>query len=293
MGEGRFTTLSVFSSYLHIWLSIGIAVGYFGSPILSPYAFLAPLTLSVMMLAVGFTTLLKDFRANLGSVIPGTLVQWVMPLLGFVVGSLLQLPTEAVLSLVVLGAVSNALSANVFVKLARGRTALSSMISATSTFASLLTIPLFTFILFSQSVQIDPSLMLVNLLIYMIVPLLIGLYLGTKKALIEDRSWTGIASLALIILIVLSSSQLIIGYILITVLIATLLMNLGGYGIGFIVSRKFNFDKSTGIFVVGLRNFGIAIAILIALDFPGSTLAAPIIYGIVQSVTASILVRRI
>ncbi|MFQ5920781.1 MAG: bile acid:sodium symporter family protein, partial [Nitrososphaerales archaeon] len=241
--------ISVFSSYLPLWLAVGIAAGYFGSPVLSAYAHLAPLTLSVMMFAVGLTTPLRDFRTNLRAVIPGTLIQWSMPFAGYAVGILLQLPAEVTLSLVVLGAVSNALSANVFVKLARGQTALSSMISVTSTFGSLLTVPLFTYILFSRGIPIDPSSALLSLLIYVIVPLVIGLYLGHRKRWLKEESWTGVASLALVLLIVLSSSQLVVEPVLITVLAATLLMNLGGYGIGYIASRGFGFDRSTGILV--------------------------------------------
>ncbi len=285
--------VSFLSKYLPLWLGIGTAAGYLGSPVLSPYTHLAPLTLSVMMFAVGLTTPLRDFRTNLRTVVPGTLVQWSMPLVGYAVGVALRLPAEVTLGMVVLGAVSNAISANVFVKLAGGRTALSSMISVTSTFASLLTVPLFAYLLFSRGIPLDPYSIIFSLLVYVVAPLVAGLCLGRVGSWLREESWTDIASLALVALIIFSSSQLLVEPLLITVTAATILMNLGGYGIGYAASRTLGMDLSTGVFVTGLRNFGISIAILIALGLPASTLSAPIIFGIVQSITASVLVRRI
>ncbi len=252
---------------------------------------MAPFTLAVMMFAVGLTIPLKEFRSIRGKIIPATLTQWIMPLIGFAIGKIIGAPSEIILGLVILGAVSNDVTASIFVKLADRSPSLSALVTITSTFSSLFILPLFSLLLLGQLFQIDPAPILVGLINFVIVPLLVGLFLRTRGLKADEDSALGLASLALVVLIGISASQLSIGILILPAIFASLLMNLSGYGIGYASAKLFNYDRTSGIYLLGLREFGVAISIMILAGLPSGALTVPIIYGIVQTFTASLLTR--
>ncbi|MCH8022565.1 MAG: hypothetical protein IH932_02320 [Thaumarchaeota archaeon] len=283
--------LSTFSNHLLLWLILAVILGFYGSVHLTGIIFLAPFTLAVMMFSVGLTIPLRDFRPIRGGIIPATLTQWIMPLVGFATGKIIEAPSEIILGLVILGAVSNDITANVFVKLTDRSATLSTLVTITSTFSSLLILPLSTLFLLGQLFHIDPVSILLGLTIFVIVPLLVGLLVRTKGVTVDENSALGLASLALVVLIAISASQLSIGILILPAIFASLLMNLAGYGIGYASAKHFNYDTRSGIYVVGLREFGVAISIVILAGLPSGALTVLIIYGIVQTFTASVLTR--
>ncbi|MCZ6725516.1 MAG: hypothetical protein O6846_04745 [Thaumarchaeota archaeon] len=283
--------LSIFSRYLLLWLILAVILGFYGSSYLSGFILLAPVTLSVMMFSVGLTIPLKEFRPIRGKIIPATLTQWIMPLIGFSAGKVMGAPSEVILGLVILGAVSNDITASVFVKLTGRSPSLSALVTITSTFGSLIILPIFTLLLLGQLFQISPAPVILGMINFVIVPLLVGLFLRTRGLKVDEDKALGLASLALVVLIGISASQLSISILIIPAILASLLMNFAGYGIGYASAKHFDYDRSSGIYLVGLREFGVAISIVILAGLPSEVLTVLIIYGIVQTLTASLMTR--
>jgi len=284
---------SIFSRRLLLWLILAVILGFYGSSYLSGITLVAPFTLAVMMFSVGLTIPLKEFRPIRGKIIPATLTQWIMPLVGFSIGKVIGAPSEVILGLVILGAVSNDITASVFVKLADRSPSLPALVTITSTFSSLVLLPLFTILLLRQSFQINPTSIILGLINFVIVPLLVGLFLRTRGLKVDEDEALGLASLALIVLIGISASQLSISMLILPAILASLMMNFAGYGIGYASAKHFNYDRSSGVYLVGLREFGVAISIVILAGLPSEVLTVPIIFGIVQTLTASLMTRYI
>ncbi|MFQ6011500.1 MAG: bile acid:sodium symporter family protein, partial [Nitrososphaerales archaeon] len=245
------------------------------------------------MFSVGLTIPLKEFSSTRNKVIPATLTQWIMPLVGYLVGRILGVPPEVILGLVILGAVSNDITSSVFVKITARSASLSALVTITSTVASLFILPLSALLLLGQVFEFDPSSILFGLLIFVLIPLLVGLFLRTRGLHVDENKALGLASLALIVLIGISSSQISIGFLVIPIILASLLMNLAGYAIGYGSAKHFKYDVASGIYLVGLREFGVAMTVLIVADLPIEALTVPIVYGIVQTFTATVLSKYI
>ena len=99
-----------------------------------------------LMFGMGLTLSADDFRRIAKTPRPtvvGTLLQLiVMPLVGIAIARAYELPPLMTAGLVVLAACPGGMFSNVFVHIARGHTALSVTLTATATFVTLFTLPL-------------------------------------------------------------------------------------------------------------------------------------------------------
>lgn len=104
------------------------------------------LSMSGVMFAMGLTLTITDFRriaATPRATVIGTVLQLiVMPMIGIGLVRLFQLPPILTAGLVVVAACPGGMFSNMYVHLAKGHTALSVTLTATSTLISLFTLPL-------------------------------------------------------------------------------------------------------------------------------------------------------
>ena len=105
-----------------------------------------PLILAFMMATMGMSLTIADFKRVLvypKAVAVGTVGQLILlPLLGFAVASLFPLSPEMAVGIMLLAACPGGVVSNVLNHLARGNTALSVTLTAVSSVATLVTIPL-------------------------------------------------------------------------------------------------------------------------------------------------------
>jgi bile acid:Na+ symporter, BASS family len=106
-----------------------------------------PAALAVIMASLGLSLTLGDFRRVLvfprGVAIGLTNLVLIAPLLAFAVAELFSLPPELAVGLVLLGASPGGTMANLLTHLARGDTALSVTMTAISSVAAVVTVPLY------------------------------------------------------------------------------------------------------------------------------------------------------
>lgn len=257
-----------------------------------------PVSLFIIMIGMGLGLTLSDFAkearhpraAIVGSV--GQLI--VLPALGFLVAWGLGLTPAIAVGLVILAACPGGATSNVITYLARGNVALSIVVTAIASIATIMTLPL----LVNQALSwqlgestnvampvVDTIAMLV---IIVLLPTGIGMLIRAKAPNIAARAekpLNGFGALVLLALIVLISYGLrdhLLG-LLIQAGPACLLLNTLGIGAGFVIARMAGVAKEDTLAIaveLGIKNS--TIGILVATTILGSQeMAIPsMVYGL-------------
>ena len=135
-----------------------------------------------------------------------------MPLIGFGICILFNLPNELAIGMMLLAACPGGVTSNLISHVSRGDTALSISLTAVASFITLITIPLYVGFAFryfnnaGKEVDVDEMGMLLQVLIIVIVPVVIGMFIRSRNeafALRMDKP-VRILSTILFVLILLS-----------------------------------------------------------------------------------------
>lgn len=299
--------LERFSLLFPLWLLLATAAGLFYPPLFTWFSGPAiPVALAGIMLFMGITLRLDDFRRVLSMPVPvlcGLVLQYaVMPFSGWVVARLLDLPAPLAAGLILVGACPGGTASNVITYLARADVALSVTMTAVSTVVGVVATPFFTaFYLRNQQIEVDGIGLLVSTMEVVVLPIIVGALLHHRFPAISRRLERFGAPLAviLIVLIVASivsgtrSALLEWGPI---VLPAAILLHGSGFFWGYVLSRLVLWRypevvaKARTISIeVGMQNSGLGV-VLARRHFADPTVAlTPAISSVVHSLMASIL----
>ena len=150
-----------------------------------------PIALAVIMVSLGMSLTPGDFRRVVvypkGIAIGLANLLLLSPFLAFVVAEVYGLDPELAVGLVLLGASPGGTLANLLTHLARGDTALSITMTATSSLAAVVTVPLFLKLAISHfgATGLDTHVGLVGLvarvLLITVMPLAIGMWLRARR----------------------------------------------------------------------------------------------------------------
>lgn len=229
--------------------------------------------LGVIMLGMGLTLTLDDFRRVF--VIPfallgGVVLQFaVMPLLGWGIGHWMELPRDMAVGLVLVSCCPGGTASNVVAFLARANVALSVSMTAIATALAVVLTPFLTKFYVGERVPVDALGLLQSIVIIVILPVVAGITINHffRQAAKRIAAVSPFVSVLFIILIV--------GYILSmnrdsilenwrTLVTATLMLHLGGFGLGYGLSRLMRFDEQSSRTVsieVGMQNSGLGAAL--------------------------------
>lgn len=226
--------------------------------------------LGVIMFGMGLTLSPKDFQIVLShpkDILVGCLAQFsIMPLLAFGLTWALSLPKELALGVILVGCCPGGTASNVITYLAKGNLALSVGMTATSTLLAPVLTPLLVWLLAGTMVEVDTLGMLLSIVYVVIAPIAVGLLCQrflpemTKRVVPYLPAFSSIA-IALTVGIVVShnADRLLVGGFL--VVVAVVLHNLFGLGLGYLVGRLSGLDeqKKRAIAIeVGMQNSGLA-----------------------------------
>ncbi|KAK9004773.1 hypothetical protein V6N11_042229 [Hibiscus sabdariffa] len=150
----------VISTAFPLWVSLGCLFGLFKP---SSFSWMTPewsiYGLTLTMLGMGMTLTLDDLRGALAmprELIAGFVLQYtVMPLSGFFVSKLLNLPSHYAAGLILVGCCPGGTASNIVTYLARGNVALSVLMTAASTLSAVIMTPFLTAKLAGQYVAVD------------------------------------------------------------------------------------------------------------------------------------------
>jgi BASS family bile acid:Na+ symporter len=265
-----------------------------------------PLALTVIMISLGLGLTLADFRRVAeqprGVAIGLTNLLVVSPLLAFAIAEVFGLAAALAVGLVLLGASPGGAMANLLTHLARGDVALSVTMTAISSVAAVVTVPLFLGLAvdrFGSGLDTDVEMLGIVARVFLItlVPLSIGMAIRVKRAEWTAAHYDDFRKAALAVFVVAVAVAVASEYDRIVdnfgeVAAAAISLNVIAMTISFLVAKGARLDdrQATAISMeLGIHNSTLAIAVATTIS---TELAIPAaVYSSFMFVSAGILAR--
>lgn len=265
----RLFMLARLNNAFALWLAIGLLWAWLVPAHFTWFRAYIPQGLGIIMLGMGLTLRFADFRDALRTpwiALVGIGLQFaIMPLAGWSVATLLQLPPPFAVGLILVACCPGGTASNVITHLAGGNLPLSVLMTACSTFAAVGLTPFLTDLLAGAQVPVPVGDMLLDMATVVVLPILAGLllnhFLGNLVRRIEPI--TPLVSIFFIILIVgaiVGAQKKAISESALTLLAAVFLVHGLGFGLGYVLARVFRLperDARTVSIEVGMQNSGL------------------------------------
>ncbi len=263
-----------------------------------------PLALCLIMGSLGLTLVTDDFRRVLtspkgvGIGLANLLV--VSPLLAFFVGELYGLTAVLAVGVVLLGASPGGTMANLLTHLARGDVALSVSMTAVSSVASVVTVPLYLSLASdwfdARDITDEISMPIIALRVFLItiVPLSIGMAIRARRSEWALAHMGRARTIALVAFVLVVAGAIATEYDRIAdafgdIAAAVITLNVLAMSVSFLVARAARLDgrQSTAIAMeLGVHNTTVALAIATSVS---DELAGPAaVYGLFMFFTAGL-----
>ncbi|WP_291328335.1 bile acid:sodium symporter family protein [Desulfovibrio sp. UCD-KL4C] len=243
------------------------------------------LCLGIIMFGMGLTLEIEDFTLaikNYKAVGLGVLLQYtVMPVLAVILSSLLGLPQEALIGMVVVGACPGGTASNVIAHLAKANVALSVTLTLISTCLAPILTPVIIYLVLHQQIEIPFIPMVKSVFWIVIFPLVDGLVLrkilrNKIDPIIHVFPSLSILVISLLIACIIGLNHDMLATYPLLVLVAVALHNLGGLTAGYCGGRIVKLshkDSVTLAIEVGMQNSGLGVAL--ATKYFGASSALP------------------
>ena len=290
----------VVEEYLLAWILLAVALGVL-LPRLAVVTRASTLVLAVMVGSVSLTITLDDVRRvsrwGLATTLGGHAA---MPFLAVAISRALGLSPELTAGFVLLGAVTPELVTPTMTELADGDTALAGVALVSIGAISLAFIPAITDLLLADSIPIDPWRIVSALLLAVVLPMASAIAIRERwtDPVARHEDVYGAISAVMVVLIIAgvtaANADLFRARpgLLLPVAVGALVLNLAGYGIGWTAGARF--DTPTRIATtlsVGMRDFAVAAALVVAAGFPPAAALPAVVFGVVEMTTSAGLVR--
>ncbi len=292
--------LSGITALFPVWALAGTLLAY-----LYPGGFVAlkpaiiPL-LGVVMFGMGMTLTGNSFLEVVRrpfTVLLGVGLQFLlMPLAGWLLAALFQLPAQLAVGVILVGCSPGGTASNVICYLARGDVALSITLTAVSTLLAVLATPLLTLFYAGQMVPVPVLDMLLSIMKIIILPVgcgvLLNHFLEQRLAPLQRLfPVISVAAIVLIIAIIVALNQAQLGRLGAGMVCAVLLHNgvglLGGYWLPFLLGRERRECRTLAI-ETGMQNSGLAVALAIKY-FSASAALPGALFSIWHNLTGSLV----
>ncbi|AKM10167.1 bile acid:sodium symporter family protein [Croceicoccus naphthovorans] len=230
---------------------------------------LIPVMLGVIMLGMGLTLTLDDFRrvATMPrAVMAGVALQFtVMPLSGAALAGVFGLANGLAVGLILVACCPGGTASNVIAYMARANVALSVTMTMASTLVAIVLTPLLTGWLAGVYIEIDRWNLFVDMVSVVLVPVIVGVamarYLpGLTRRIVPAAPIISILFVVLIVAGIVGKSRPLIEANAGVLLLAILLLHALGFSLGWLVTRMFGFgtDAQRTISIeVGMQNSGL------------------------------------
>ena len=243
-------------------------------------AVILPVSLAVIMLGMGLTLVLENFKRIVqfpkAAFIGLTNQLVVLPLVGFVLAIVFNLPSEMAVGLMIIAACPGGPTSNLISHVAKGDIALSISLTAVTSILTVFTIPIllsFALSYFSGTSDAQIQLPILDTIIQImgitVVPVTIGMLINrnfpnfAKKMESPMRIASTVIFVAVLLGIILANKQHIISYLKSVGLVA-LALNLSTMALGYYSSKLFNLNLKQSISITiesGIQNGTLAIVI--------------------------------
>ncbi len=256
--------------------------------------------LAVIMLGMGLTLNVASFRSVLSTPRPvmlGVGSQFlIMPFLGWGIASVLDLPTDFAVGLILVSCCPGGTASNVVTYLARANLSLSVLMTMASTFAAVMMTPLLTKFLAGKMVHVDAWGLFLSTVQVVLLPVAIGIFLNQYAPRVVDRvrlisPFVAVVAVVLIVASIIGQRADEIresGGIL---LFAVTLMHGFAFGLGYVSAWAFGYQEEirrTVSIEVGMQNSGLGSA-LATKHFNLSTATPCAISAVMHCIIGSLL----
>ncbi|QEP05772.1 bile acid:sodium symporter family protein [Glutamicibacter sp. ZJUTW] len=242
---------------------------------LMPQAFLGlsswinPL-LMVIMFCMGLTLTMPDFALVFRNPLPvlgGVAAQFIiMPSMGWLVATMLQLEPALAAGLILVGCAPGGTASNVVSYLARGNVALSVAMTSVSTLLAPLLTPALALWLAGQYMPVDAGSMAISVVQIVLIPVVLGIFLRMLFNRFVDKvsgalPWLSVLAITFVVTVIVAGSARTIVTAGLLVLVAVVLHNALGLALGYaigILLRVPEDSRRTIAIEVGMQNSGLA-----------------------------------
>ncbi|MPY55905.1 bile acid:sodium symporter family protein [Streptomyces spongiae] len=247
-----------------------------------------PYLLGLIMFCMGLSMTSQDFRGVVKrpwAVAIGLVAHYViMPGLGWAIAQLLDLSPQLAIGVILVGCAPSGTASNVVTFLARGDVALAMSIATVSTLVAPLATPFLAQLLAGHSLAVEAGPMVTDILKTVLVPALAGLLVRVLASRLVQRClpvlpWLSAVTVAAIVLIVIAGSATAIKSAAAVVLLAVVLHNGLGLGLGYGAARLAGMDTASSramTFEVGMQNSGLAASLAATYFSPLAALPAAV-----------------
>ena len=259
-----------------------------------------PIALFIIMIGIGMTLTVRDFRQVAvfpKGMVVGTVAQiLLMPLIAFMLASLLGLAPAIAVGLVIIAACPGGTTSNLFVLLSRGNIALSIVLTVSASLITIVTLPLFTNYALqfyageSESISLPVGRTVGMLVGIVLFPVAIGMLVRTKKPVLARKAESVVSLFGGVVLAVLVVGLMYGARDQLWTLLqqagpATVLLNLSGIFLGLLVGRAGGLSQRESMAVaveLGIKNSTIALLVTLTL-LESSTMSIPAaVYGVLM-----------
>lgn len=262
---------------------------------------LIPIGLGIIMLGMGITLTVDDFRRVLKmprQVLIGVALQFsVMPFLGWSLARLYHLPQPFAVGLILVSCCPGGTASNVVSYIAKADVPLSLTMTACSTVLAVAMTPLLTGALAGAYVHVDRLGLLVDTLKVVIVPVFLGLMMNRfmprlTRWVLPAAPVVAVAAITLIVSSIIGAARSIILGSGLSLIAAVASLHAGGFLFGYLLSKPLARNEITARTVsieVGMQNSGLGV-VLARGSFTSPAFAVPsAISSLFHSLIASML----
>jgi len=286
------------TNYLTFWIIIFSVVAVLEPSPLAPLTYLIIPVLGIIMLGMGVTLTIKDFKRVFQrprDVGVGVAVQYfVMPFLGFALAWAFGLDPLLAAGVVLVGSCPGGTASNVMTYLAQGDLALSVTLTSVSTLFAPLMIPLWMYLYADQWIDVPVFKLFKSTVLIVLLPVALGL--GLRAALRDRIKYVlpvlpsvSAVSIIFIVAVIVAANALAITKIGAIIAVIVITHNTLGLLIGYGAARLSGMEvgRARAISIeVGMQNSGLAVAL--ANTYFGALAALPgAIFSIWHNISGS------
>ncbi len=283
-----------------VWVLLFAAAAFFAPEAFKWVLPLIPWLLGLVMFGMGITLSPADFNIlarHPKAVLAGVAAQFIiMPLVAYALATLLQLPPEIAVGVILVGCCPGGTASNVMTYLARGNVALSVAVTSVSTLLAPVLTPTVFYLLANQWLEISAVAMFWSILKMVLLPVVLGVLAHTlfKKQTEAAAAVLPLVSVAAIVLIVgavVAASKAQIAQSGLLILGVVILHNGIGYLLGFLAAKicRLPYDAQKTLAIeVGMQNSGLGAALASAYFSPLSAVPSAI-FSVWHNISGSLL----
>lgn len=286
--------------YMTLWVILFSAVAFMNPAVFKPIGPYIPYLLGVIMLGMGLTMSLDDFRlvfTRPKDVFYGVSLRYlIMPVIGFTIAKVLDLPPALAAGMVLLGACPSGTASNVMAFISKGDTALSVTVSSVNTILAPVLTPYIFLLLAGAMIPIDAMALLIDIVKIVLLPVSVGVVLHRLAPRFVEKISQVVPAVSVICIITILMSVVALNAakmmtVALVLCIAVVVHNGLGLLLGYSSAKKVGLSEPKAkavTFEIGMENSGLAVALALAHLDPMAALPAALC-SIWQNISGSLL----